>query len=85
MNVLKYSLLICLILNLSSFVFGKTDFCRGFEAGYITGYKKASGSSFDPFIPFCPFQPLKTFSDPQSNYEHGYLIGLEKGINEGSR
>jgi hypothetical protein len=39
-------------LNLSSFVFGKTDFCRGFEAGYITGYKKASGSSFDPLFLF---------------------------------
>ena len=60
-----------------------SDFCNGFEAGYITGYKQSSGSSFDPFTPFCPFRPFKRFNDPESDYEHGYIIGYEKGLQKG--
>ena len=60
-----------------------SDFCRGFEHGYSTGYKQASGSSLEPFTPLCPFQPLKRLNDPQSDYEHGYLIGLQKGLSKG--
>jgi len=63
----------------------KSQFCAGFEQGYITGYKQASGSSFDPFVPFCPFQPFKQFSDPESDWEHGYTIGYRKGLAEGAR
>ena len=60
-----------------------SDFCRGFERGYSTGYKQASGSSLEPLSPLCPLQPLKGLNDPQSDYEHGYLIGLQKGFQEG--
>jgi len=60
-----------------------SEFCNGFERGYITGYKQASGSGFDPFVPFCPFQPMKKYNDPDSDFEHGYLIGLKKGMHEG--
>ena len=63
--------------------YANTQFCKGFERGYITGHKKASGSSFDPFTPFCPFQPFKGFNDPESDYEHGYIIGYEQGLQEG--
>ena len=59
------------------------DFCDGFERGYITGYKQASGSSLDPLTPLCPLQPLKKLSDPESDFEHGYLIGLKKGMRDG--
>ena len=65
-------------------VFAKSDFCKGFERGYITGYKQASGSGFDPFTPFCPFQPFKGYNDPESDFEHGYIIGYEEGLKEGS-
>jgi len=61
------------------------EFCAGFERGYIAGYKQSSGSSFDPFTPFCPFQPFKKFSDPASDFEHGYIIGYETGRVEGMR
>jgi len=60
-----------------------SQFCDGFEQGYKTGHKQASGSGFDPFVPFCPFQPFKGFNDPKSDYEHGYIIGLKKGMQEG--
>ena len=60
-------------------------FCDGFELGYITGYKQASGSSLDPLPPLCPLQPLKKLSDPESDFEHGYTIGFRKGLIEGSR
>ena len=60
-----------------------SEFCDGFERGYITGYKQASGSGFDPFVPFCPFQPMKKYNDPDSDFEHGFLIGLKKGMQDG--
>jgi len=77
----KLMLLLGLILSMNTFAV--SDFCKGFGTGYITGYKQASGSSFDPFVPFCPFQPAKGFNDPDSDYEHGYIIGYEKGKKEG--
>ncbi len=59
------------------------DFCHGFEKGYTTAYKKASNTSLDPMNPLCPLQPLKTFSDPSSDFEHGYLLGFQQGMEQG--
>ena len=61
------------------------QFCDGFERGYSTGYKRASGSSLDPLTPLCPLQPLKKLSDPDSDFEQGYVIGLEQGMSHGHR
>jgi len=72
-------------MNVGVAVADSSEFCQGFERGYITGYKRASGSSFDPFTPYCPFQPFKAFNDPQSDFEQGYVIGFEKGMQEGHR
>jgi len=60
-------------------------FCDGFERGYITGYKQASGSSFDPLTPLCPLEPLPKLNDPESPYERGYLLGLKAGLAAGRR
>jgi hypothetical protein len=73
-----------LLIGFSSSIYaGQNQFCAGFERGYVTGHKQSSGSSFAPFTPFCPFQPFKGFNDPKSDYEHGYVIGYEKGVQEG--
>ena len=56
-----------------------SEFCDGFKRGYIVGYKRAHNTSYDPFVPFCPYQPFKKYGDPQSDYEHGYVIGFQKG------
>jgi hypothetical protein len=61
------------------------QFCDGFDRGYIAGYKRASGSSLDPLTPLCPLQPLKRLNDPDSDFEQGYIIGLERGMQAGSR
>ncbi len=61
------------------------QFCDGFERGCIAGYKRASGSSLDPLTPLCPIQPLKRFNDPDSVFEHGYIIGFERGLIAGQR
>jgi hypothetical protein len=61
----------------------EAQFCAGFERGYIAGYKKATGRSMDPLTPLCPLQPLKRLNDPESDFEHGYLIGLERGLTVG--
>ena len=73
-----FSMLIC---QSSAFA---NQFCDGFERGYVTGYKRASGSSLDPLTPLCPLQPLKRLSDPESDFEHGYVIGLQRGYEAGS-
>ncbi len=56
------------------------QFCAGFERGFTTGYKQATGSSLDPISPICPLQPLKKLNDPQSDFEFGYIIGLQKAM-----
>ncbi len=57
-----------------------SQFCAGFKQGYITGYKQAKNTSMSPMVPMCPMQPMKSMSDPQSDFEHGYLIGLQAGM-----
>lgn len=58
-------------------------FCDGFERGYAAGYMRAANTSLEPLSPLCPLQPLKRFGDPGSDFEHGYIIGLERGMIEG--
>lgn len=62
-------------------VFATDLFCKGFEKGYTTRYKKAKNSAFEPFF---PLQPFKKFGDPESDFEQGYIIGSEKGMEKGS-
>lgn len=76
----KLLITIFLVLFSISTAHAYSDFCAGFEQGYITGYKKAKNAVMNPMVPMCPMQPMKTMSDPQSNFEHGYLIGLRKGL-----
>ena len=56
-----------------------SEFCTGFKDGFITGYKSAKNTGMNPMVPFCPMKPMKGFGDPQSDYEHGYIIGFKKG------
>ncbi len=73
-----------LIIGFTSFMHANgNQFCPGFERGYISGYKQSSGSSYDPYTPYCPYQPYKKYNDPESDYEHGYIIGYEKGLQKG--
>ena len=62
-----------------------SDFCDGFEQGYKTGYKQANNTSLDPYVPMCPYQPVKSISDPKSDFEHGYTIGFKRGMAAGSK
>jgi len=77
--MIKRFLMILVMLLWCNVGFAASEFCEGFKRGYIVGYKQAHSSGFDPFVPFCPFQPFKNISDPKSDYEHGYIIGLKKG------
>ncbi len=76
-------LLLTIFLILFSISYAHADryeFCDGFEYGYISGYQSAKNTNFEPFVPFCPFQPMKGYGDPSSDFEHGYIIGLKKGM-----
>jgi hypothetical protein len=59
------------------------EFCDGFERGFTLGYMQASGSALEPLTPLCPLQPLKGLNDPDSDYEHGMIIGMQRGYAEG--
>jgi hypothetical protein len=61
------------------------EFCNGYYQGYLEGYKRASGSIFEPSIPLCPLQPRKTPRDPDSDHEHGYEVGYDQGREVGER
>ena len=74
------SIFVTLIMLLASMSALADQFCSGFERGYITGYMQATGSSLEPLVPLCPLQPLKRLNDPQSDFEHGYIIGLQRGL-----
>ncbi len=79
----KSSIITTVFLSIFSVSVYASDFCAGFEAGYITGYKQAKSTSLSPLVPLCPLQPLKGFGDPKSDYEHGYTIGFRKGASGG--
>lgn len=80
---MKISIITAIFLSVFSMAVYASEFCEGFQAGYITGYKQAKETSLTPLIPLCPLQPLKGFGDPESDYEHGYTIGFKKGMAEG--
>jgi hypothetical protein len=67
-------ILLCVVISSSA-----SDFCDGFEKGYKAGYKHAHGTSLDPLVPVCPLQPLKNPGDPKSDFDYGYIVGIEKG------
>lgn len=67
----------------SSAAFASSDFCEGFDAGYIDGYKEESGSSMTPNTPTCPTRPLRSSGDTENDYDFGYQIGQERGQEDG--
>ena len=78
----KYTFLAFVFHTVFSAALHANQFCAGFEAGYSTGYKQAPGSSM---APMCPMQPMKSMSDPQSDYEYRYTIGYRQGLAAGAR
>ncbi|MFC1740570.1 hypothetical protein ACFL0N_03725 [Pseudomonadota bacterium] len=83
MRFIKSSALTAIFLTLFSVNAIASEFCDGYKAGYITGYKQASGSSLKPLVPLCPLKPLRGFGDPKSDYEFGYTLGYQEGMQEG--
>ena len=75
------------LIILASFLFTSnsfaSEFCDGYKAGYKQGYKRAHNTNFNPFTPFCPFKPFKQWGDPESDFEFGYIEGLEDGMSSG--
>jgi hypothetical protein len=64
---------------------GQNEFCNGYNAGYLEGYKWASSSIFEPAVPLCPLMPRKTARDPRDDFEHGREVGYEQGKAAGER
>jgi hypothetical protein len=79
-NKLLASLVACLTLAATqAAVAGQDEFCEGYYRGYLEGYKRESGSIFDPSVPFCPTMPRMRAGAPRDDTEHGYEVGYEQG------
>lgn len=79
-------LLTLVILNSSFSVFaGRVEFCDGFYEGYRDGWKRSSGSIFQPTVPLCPRQPRRSVRDPMDDFEFGFEVGEDQGEREGRR
>jgi len=77
--------LILIALTPLSGVADQDEFCNGYYKGYLEGYKRASGSIFEPSMPLCPLQPRKTARDPREDFDHGYETGYDQGRAAGGR
>ncbi len=53
-------------------------FCKGFKKGYSAGYKERNRTGFAPSV-MCPIQPIKGYTDPKSDFEHGFVVGFKRG------
>lgn len=85
-NKLLASVVACLIFGTTqTAVAGQDEFCAGFYRGYTEGYKRESGSIFEPSVPFCPTMPRMRPGAPRDDTEHGYEVGWEQGRNAARR
>lgn len=62
---------------LSIFLFADSNFCRGFERGYIIAYMDKYKTPLEPLTPLCPIPPLKGIWSLESDYEQGYLVAFK--------
>lgn len=52
-----------------------SDFCDGFEYGYVRGVRSVKGDNYPaPTTPTCPIAPIG-----KNDYDGGYDIGYAKG------
>jgi hypothetical protein len=83
-SLARVGLILLALAPLAAFA-DQNEFCNGYYRGYLEGYKRASGSIFEPSIPLCPLMPRKTARDPSDDSEHGYEVGYEQGREAGSK
>jgi len=58
--------------------FGQSDYCNGWEAGYISGYKyNQTYAEGEPIIPICPIPEID-----KDTYQDGFNIGFLSGKSE---
>jgi len=79
-----FSIALAALLPLTALA-GQDQFCEGFYRGYYEGYKRSSGSIFEPSVPLCPLMPRKRARDPKDDTEHGYEMGWDQGWDAGQR
>jgi hypothetical protein len=85
-NKLLASLFACLMLaTTQAAVAGQDEFCAGFYRGYTEGYKRESGTIFEPSVPFCPTMPLTQAGRPRDDTQFGYDVGYEQGVDAARR
>jgi hypothetical protein len=79
-----FAIIVAALLPLTALA-GQDEFCQGFYRGYYEGYKRSSGSIFEPSVPLCPLMPRKGPRDSKDDAEYGYEMGYDQGWDEGQR
>lgn len=69
--------LLLINLILAGSLFGN-DFDQGYIDGYKRKYMRENNTNVEPIEPLVPIQSIKGFGDPDSDYEHGYLEGMDE-------
>lgn len=54
----------------------KTDYCRGWEKGYVAGYCHEVQNCIKPIVPICPIPKIECNRGFKCGYNRGFLNGL---------
>lgn len=70
-------ILIFLLTLISSYLGAQTNFSKGFETGFKSGYCYNKSNCIPPISPICP---LPTINESYDNYNDGYNRGFQVGL-----
>lgn len=54
----------------------KTDYCRGWDKGYVEGYCHENPNCIKPIPPICPIPKIDCSEGYRCGYNRGFLKGL---------
>jgi len=73
------NILLFLLLSISTYVFGQSNYSNGFSDGYKKGFCQSKGINCISPIP--PIAPIPTTNENGTSYQDGYNRGFEMGLN----
>jgi hypothetical protein len=83
--MIRVLLTLLVFVSSSSLFAGRVEFCDGFYEGYRDGWKRSSGSIFQPTVPLCPREPRRSVRDPIDDFDFGFEVGEDQGETDGRR
>jgi tetratricopeptide (TPR) repeat protein len=75
---MKRSIFILIFFSITNFIFGQSNYDRGFQVGYSKGYCQDQGVGCLSPIP--PIAPIPTIGENLDSYQDGYNRGFQMGL-----